>query len=119
MNHPEVLGAVEDVFATCRERNLIYTLPVRTPEDVPRWQAAGMRMMTLSTDGALLATGARQFLANVKRATRAKGRRRRARMGSPRQPGHQSRAADSSGRSRTRALAGRRPRMSRILSTLC
>ena len=71
LQHPEVLGAVDAIFAACRERQLIYTLPVRTPEDVPRWQAAGMRMMTLATDGALLATGARQFLANVKREQHA------------------------------------------------
>jgi 4-hydroxy-2-oxoheptanedioate aldolase len=66
-NHPEVLKAAEDVFATCRERKLIHTLPIRTPDDTARWQASGMNMITLSTDGGLLAAGARQFLASVKR----------------------------------------------------
>jgi 4-hydroxy-2-oxoheptanedioate aldolase len=66
-NHPEVTAAAEAVFATCRARRLIYTLPVRTPDDTARWQAGGMHMMTLSTDGGLLAAGARQFLASVTR----------------------------------------------------
>lgn len=66
-NHPEVLSAAEEVFATCRERKLIYTLPVRMPEDTARWQATGMNMITLSTDGGLLAAGAQQFLASVNR----------------------------------------------------
>lgn len=66
-SHPEVLKAAESVFATCRERKLFYTLPVRTPDDTARWQAAGMNMITLSTDGGLLAAGARQFLASVTR----------------------------------------------------
>jgi 4-hydroxy-2-oxoheptanedioate aldolase len=67
LQHPEVLGAVESIFEACRARRRIYTLPVRTPDDVARWQATGMRMMTLATDGALLATGARQFLSQVVR----------------------------------------------------
>jgi 4-hydroxy-2-oxoheptanedioate aldolase len=66
-NHPDILKAAEDVFATCRERKLIGTLPIRTPGDTARWQATGMNMMTLSTDGGLLAAGARQFLASVSR----------------------------------------------------
>ena len=66
-NHPDVVRAAEDVFETCLERNLIRTLPVRTPEDTARWQATGMNMVTLSTDGGLLAAGARQFLASVSR----------------------------------------------------
>jgi 2-keto-3-deoxy-L-rhamnonate aldolase RhmA len=70
LHHPDVVGAVDAIFAVCRARQLIYTLPVRTPDDVARWQAAGMRMMTLATDGALLAAGARQFLAQVTRPLR-------------------------------------------------
>lgn len=68
-NHPEVLTAADAVFAACRERKLIYTLPIRTPDDTARWQAGGMNMITLSTDGGLLAAGARQFLASVKRTS--------------------------------------------------
>jgi 2-keto-3-deoxy-L-rhamnonate aldolase RhmA len=68
-NHPETLKAVEQIFATCRERKLIRTLPIRTPDDTARWQATGMNMMTLSTDGGLLAAGARQYLASVSRPT--------------------------------------------------
>jgi 2-keto-3-deoxy-L-rhamnonate aldolase RhmA len=67
MNHPDVVRAAEDIFATCRERSRIYTVPVRSPDDTARWQAAGMHMITLSTDGGLLAAGARQFLASVSR----------------------------------------------------
>ena len=55
------------MFETCREHNLIRTLPIRTPNDTARWQATGMNMLTLSTDGGLLAAGARQFLASVSR----------------------------------------------------
>ena len=66
-NHPDGVRAAEDVFETCLERNLIHTLPVRTPEDTARWQATGMNMVTLSTDGGILAAGARQFLASVSR----------------------------------------------------
>ena len=66
-SHPEILKAVEDVFATCCEQKLIRTLPIRAPGDTARWQSAGMNMITLSTDGGLLAAGARQFLASVAR----------------------------------------------------
>jgi 2-keto-3-deoxy-L-rhamnonate aldolase RhmA len=66
-NHPEILKAAEEVFATCRERQLLTTLPIRTAEDTARWQATGMNMITLSTDGGLLAAGARHFLASVVR----------------------------------------------------
>jgi 4-hydroxy-2-oxoheptanedioate aldolase len=66
-NHPEVLAAAEKVFATCREKQLIYTLPIRTPQDTAAWQATGMNMLTLSTDGGLLTAGARQFLSSVNR----------------------------------------------------
>jgi 2-keto-3-deoxy-L-rhamnonate aldolase RhmA len=67
MNHPDVLAAVEAVFAACREKNLIYTVPIRTPNDTARWQATGMNMLTLSTDGGLLSLGATQFLSSVNR----------------------------------------------------
>jgi 2-keto-3-deoxy-L-rhamnonate aldolase RhmA len=67
MNHPEVLGAVEKVFATCREKNKIYSVPIRAPQDTAGWQATGMNMLILSTDGGLLTAGARQFLASVNR----------------------------------------------------
>jgi 4-hydroxy-2-oxoheptanedioate aldolase len=72
-DHPEVLQAAERVFAACKERNLLWTLPIRTPSDTARWQSAGMNMLTLSTDGGLLATGARQFLGSVTRASVAAG----------------------------------------------
>lgn len=68
-NHPEVLEGAEQVFATCKERNLLWTIPIRTPDDTARWQAAGMNMLTLSTDSGLLAAGARQFLGSVIRET--------------------------------------------------
>lgn len=68
-NHPDILKAADDVFATCRERKLIGTVPIRTPGDTARWQATGMTMITLSTDGGLLAAGARQFLGSVSRPT--------------------------------------------------
>jgi 4-hydroxy-2-oxoheptanedioate aldolase len=68
-SHPDVLSAAEDIFATCREHNLIRTLPIRSAEDTAKWQATGMNMITLSTDGGLLAAGARQFLASVSRPT--------------------------------------------------
>jgi 2-keto-3-deoxy-L-rhamnonate aldolase RhmA len=66
-NHPEVVDAAEAVFATCRAHNLIHTLPIRSADDTARWQSTGMNMITLSTDGGLLAAGARQFLASVAR----------------------------------------------------
>jgi 4-hydroxy-2-oxoheptanedioate aldolase len=64
-NHPDVVAAAEQVFATCAEHKLIRTLPIRTADDTARWQATGMNMITLSTDGGLFAAGARQFLASV------------------------------------------------------
>jgi 2-keto-3-deoxy-L-rhamnonate aldolase RhmA len=67
VSHPEVIAGAESVFATCREHGLLYTIPIRTPDDTARWQAAGMNMLTLSTDGGLLAAGARQFLSSVNR----------------------------------------------------
>ena len=67
VNHPTVIQEAEKVFAVCREKHLIHTIPIRAAEDTPRWQAAGMNMLTLSTDGGLLTAGARQFLSSVKR----------------------------------------------------
>jgi 2-keto-3-deoxy-L-rhamnonate aldolase RhmA len=67
VNHPEVIAGAESVFATCRDNGLLYTIPIRTPDETARWQAAGMNMLTLSTDGGLLATGTRQFLSSVNR----------------------------------------------------
>lgn len=69
-NHPDVLKAAERVFATCKEKNLLWTIPIRTPDETARWQAAGMNMLTLSTDGGLLAAGGRQFLGAVSRNPR-------------------------------------------------
>ena len=67
VNHPEVQAAAEAVFATCREKGLIFTVPLRAPEEVERWQQRGVCMLSLSSDGGFLAAGARQFLARVKR----------------------------------------------------
>jgi 2-dehydro-3-deoxyglucarate aldolase len=67
VNHPEVQAAAEQVLAACRERSLIFTIPVRTPEEVARWQEKGVNMLSLSSDGGLLAAGARQFLSQVKK----------------------------------------------------
>jgi 2-keto-3-deoxy-L-rhamnonate aldolase RhmA len=67
VNHPEVIDAAGKVFATCQANNLIRTIPIRTPEDTARWQATGMNMLTLTSDGGLLAAGARQFLSSVSR----------------------------------------------------
>jgi 4-hydroxy-2-oxoheptanedioate aldolase len=66
-SHPEVIAGAESVFAICCESGLLFTIPIRTPDDTARWQAAGMNMLTLSTDGGLLAAGARQFLSSVDR----------------------------------------------------
>lgn len=66
-SHPDVIAGAESVFATCRDNGLLYTIPIRTPDDTARWQAAGMTMMTISTDGGLLAAGTRQFLSSVNR----------------------------------------------------
>ena len=67
VSHPAVIEAAEKIFTTCRENNLISTIPIRHPEETARWQATGMNMLTLTTDGGLLAAGARQFLASVRR----------------------------------------------------
>lgn len=67
-SHPAVLEEAEKVFAACRERHLIYTVPIRSAEDTRKWQTAGMNMLTLSTDGGLLTAGARQFLSRVQRS---------------------------------------------------
>lgn len=67
VGHPEVIAGAESVFTVCRDKGLLYTIPIRTPDDTARWQAAGMNMLTLSTDGGFLAAGARQFLSSVLR----------------------------------------------------
>jgi 2-keto-3-deoxy-L-rhamnonate aldolase RhmA len=69
VSHPDVIDAAEEVFATCREKNLIWTIPIRHPDETARWQAAGMNMLTLTTDGGLLTAGARQFLSSVRRGS--------------------------------------------------
>jgi len=67
VNHPEVQEAAEEVFATCREMNLLFTLPLRAPEEIAKWQGRGMKMLSLSSDGGFLTAGARQFLSQVRR----------------------------------------------------
>lgn len=67
VNHPEVQGAAEQVFALCREKGLVFTVPLRSPEEVDRWQDKGLRMLSLSSDGGFLGAGARQFLSRVRR----------------------------------------------------
>ena len=67
VNHPEVLEAARSVYVTCREKHLFCTIPIRHPDETARWQALGMKMLSLSTDGGLLAAGARQFIASVLR----------------------------------------------------
>jgi 2-keto-3-deoxy-L-rhamnonate aldolase RhmA len=71
VSHPDVIDAAEKVFAICREKNLIWTIPIRHPDETARWQAAGMNMLTLTTDGGLLSAGARQFLSSVRRGSAA------------------------------------------------
>jgi 2-keto-3-deoxy-L-rhamnonate aldolase RhmA len=70
VNHPEVLDATERVFETCRQKGLLWTVPIRTPDDAARWQAAGANMLTLATDGGLLGAGVRLFLSSVDRTRR-------------------------------------------------
>ena len=71
VGHPVVIDAAEKVFATCRAKNLVWTIPIRHPEETARWQASGMNMLTLTTDGGLLTAGARQFLSSVRRGSTA------------------------------------------------
>jgi 2-keto-3-deoxy-L-rhamnonate aldolase RhmA len=66
-NHPEVQGAAEQVMADCRRKGVVFTVPLRSPEEVDRWHAKGVRMLSLSSDGGFLAAGARQFLARENR----------------------------------------------------
>jgi 2-keto-3-deoxy-L-rhamnonate aldolase RhmA len=67
VNHPDVIAAAEKIFAKCREKNLLWTIPIRNPDETARWQASGMNMLSLTTDGGLLTAGARQFLSSVRR----------------------------------------------------
>ena len=66
-DHPAVLEAAEKVYEVCRKRNVIFTLPLRKPEDVRRWQQTGMNMLSLATDAVFLTMGISQFLAQVER----------------------------------------------------
>lgn len=60
-DHPEVLALVDQVIASARKENLIVSLPIRRPEDVAVWQKRGLGMLTLATDGSLLASGAQLY----------------------------------------------------------
>ena len=68
VNHPAVRKAAEEVFQACRDRGLIFTVPLRAPEDVDCWQQMGLTMLALSSDGGMLLAGAKQFLSRVKRS---------------------------------------------------
>ena len=72
VNHPEVQAAAEKIFELCKQKGLIFTIPLRAPEEVDRWQERGLHMLSLSSDGGFLAAGARQFLSRVKRAEPAR-----------------------------------------------
>ena len=65
-DHPQVVEEAEKALATARHHGLITGIPIRTPEQVGKWMKAGMSMLTLSTDGALLEAGAGLFLSAVK-----------------------------------------------------
>lgn len=64
-NHPSVQQAAAQIFAACRARNLLFTIPLRTPDEVHAWQQKGLTMLTLASDGAFLTSGAQQFLSRV------------------------------------------------------
>jgi 2-keto-3-deoxy-L-rhamnonate aldolase RhmA len=70
-DHPEVLAATESILDSAREQGLLTSLPIRTPAMVARWLGAGMKMLTLSTDGGLLGAGAGLFFSAIEAATGA------------------------------------------------
>ncbi len=67
-DHPAVLEAAEKVYEVCRQKNVIFTLPIRKPEDVRRWQQTGMNMLSLGTDAVFITNGLNQFMAKIERA---------------------------------------------------
>lgn len=67
-NHPEVQDAAQQVWTTCRENGLAFTIPLRTPDEIARWQERGLTMLSLSSDGGLLKLGAQQFFAHIPRS---------------------------------------------------
>jgi 2-dehydro-3-deoxyglucarate aldolase len=66
VNHPAVQSAAELVLTTCRERDQLFTIPLRASDDIDRGQGLGVKMLTISSDGGLLAAGARQFFHRIK-----------------------------------------------------
>jgi 2-dehydro-3-deoxyglucarate aldolase/4-hydroxy-2-oxoheptanedioate aldolase len=68
-DHPAVLAEAEKVLTTARQKQLLTTIPIRTPEHVGRWVHSGITMLTLSTDGGLFSAGARTFLSAVQEAS--------------------------------------------------
>ena len=64
-DHPAVIAESEKVLTTANAQGLITTIPIRTPDRVAYWMQRGMKMMTLSTDGGLLAAGASAFLSGL------------------------------------------------------
>lgn len=56
-DHPAVLEESLKVIETCRKLNLIYSIPIRRPEDVRRWVESGMNLLTFGSDTSLLGGG--------------------------------------------------------------
>jgi 2-keto-3-deoxy-L-rhamnonate aldolase RhmA len=69
-DHPAVIAEAEKVLATARDLGLLTTIPIRTPDQVARWVERGMNMLTLSTDGDMLAAGAGLYLQAVPESPR-------------------------------------------------
>jgi 2-keto-3-deoxy-L-rhamnonate aldolase RhmA len=66
--HPDVMAEAEKVLATCRDHNIIGSIPMRSPDQIARWRALSINMLIYATDGSLLMVGARTFQDAAKRA---------------------------------------------------
>lgn len=61
LDDPAVTREVNNVIETCRNHNLIVSLPIRRPQDVAKWVNAGMNMVIFGSDINLLGGGIKLF----------------------------------------------------------
>ncbi|MDK3157149.1 aldolase/citrate lyase family protein [Kamptonema cortianum] len=65
--HPEVEKKIKTCLDVSRRLGRHFSLPVRKPEDIPVRMAAGVKMLTLSSESSLLAFGADAFLGQIQK----------------------------------------------------
>ncbi|MBC7288912.1 MAG: hypothetical protein H5T86_12920 [Armatimonadetes bacterium] len=65
-DHPEVVGAIEEIFAAARAHGVAPGIHISTLAHARRWLAAGARFLCYSSDLGLMITAARTALSEIR-----------------------------------------------------